>query len=226
MSQELWITFVLAAAANTLAPGPAIVLAIKNGLFLGMRKALYSTLGNITAIGGVGLAVSLGLGALVTTRPEIISFLRLAGGSYLLWLAFQNANRGMVSFENLGTAPSAAGPNTSSNISHNISPTPLALFRQSLVVGLTNPKMLTFLLALFPFFLDQSRPVAPQFLLMTGTFMTLSFVSLSSFALLAVRLSGLLCRPTVIRNMNRTITCVFLGFGLLLISAGLSDLIR
>ncbi|MCZ4279716.1 LysE family translocator [Kiloniella laminariae] len=218
MSQELWMTFVLAAAANTLTPGPAIVLAIKNGLFLGMRKALYSSLGNITAIGCVGLAVSLGLGALVTTRPEIISFLRLAGGTYLLWLGHQNWNRGMVSLDGLS-------PRDSTDAGINALPTPLVLFRQALVVGLTNPKMLTFLLALFPFFLDQSRPIAPQFLLMTGTFMTLSFVSLSSFALLAVHLSGLLRRPAVIRNMNRAITCIFVGFGLLLLWAGSTDFI-
>ncbi len=243
MTFEIWIAFVFAASANILAPGPAIVLAIRNGLSLGMEKTAYSTLGNITAIGCVGLAVTLGLGAIITAEPNIVSAMRVLGGSYLIWLAYQNWQSGMISLDHLSQSEAChneknavdsietdaeaefstgsrsnagakkTGPNKAGSAPY--------LFNQSLIVGLTNPKMIIFLLALFPLFLDNTQSATPQFLVMTVTFMGLSFLSLSGFALTAVKLARLIRQEAVVRLINRIIALVFFCFGMTLIIVGI-----
>lgn len=240
MTFQLWIAFIFAASANILAPGPAIVLAIQNGLSLGMRKTFYSSLGNITAIGLVGLAVTLGLGAVITTEPKILSAMRVLGGSYLLWLAYQNWKKGMISLDHLTSENSVAaghekgsantvGACAEADINTGSSPIPSVyqkirsapfLFRQSLLVGLTNPKMIVFLLALFPLFVNKSQAVTPQLLIMTITFMGLSFLSLTTFALAAVRFAQLIQRESIVALLNKLIALVFGGFGLTLIFVG------
>ncbi|WP_085899602.1 LysE family translocator [Kiloniella majae] len=236
MTFEIWIAFVFAASANILAPGPAIVLAIRNGLSLGMGKTIYSTLGNVVAIGCVGLAVTLGLGAIITTEPKILSVLRVLGGSYLLWLAYQNWQRGMISLdhlslddENATDTTGDAGADTdcihrSSASSRQSQRSAPYLFRQSLLVGLTNPKMIIFLLALFPLFLNTEVATTPQLLLMTGTFMGLSFLSLSAFAYTAVKLSRLIRKPATVTFINKFIALIFFGFGSSLIYFGMTTI--
>ncbi|WP_179188739.1 LysE family translocator [Kiloniella majae] len=241
MTFEIWIAFVFAASANILAPGPAIVLAIRNGLSLGMGKTIYSTLGNVVAIGCVGLAVTLGLGAIITTEPKILSVLRVLGGSYLLWLAYQNWQRGMISLDhlslddedatdtmgdarintNIADTDSIRRSSASSRQSQRSAP---YLFRQSLLVGLTNPKMIIFLLALFPLFLNAEVATTPQLLLMTGTFMGLSFLSLSAFAYTAVKLSRLIRKPATVTFINKFIALIFFGFGSSLIYFGMTTI--
>ncbi|WP_120497275.1 LysE family translocator [Kiloniella sp. EL199] len=236
MTFEIWVTFVFAASANILAPGPAIVLAIRNGLSLGMRKTIYSTLGNVVAIGCVGLAVTLGLGAIITTEPGIFSVLRVLGGSYLLWLAYQNWQRGMISLDHLcvdnkdaKNTNDDAGADTNSSVcsfaaSLQVQRSAPYLFRQSLLVGLTNPKMIIFLLALFPLFLNTQAAATPQLLLMTATFMGLSFLSLSAFAYTAVKLSRLIRQPSTITFINKLIAIIFFGFGSSLVCFGLTTM--
>ncbi|WP_085905551.1 LysE family translocator [Kiloniella majae] len=236
MTFEIWIAFVFAASANILAPGPAIVLAIRNGLSLGMGKTIYSTLGNVVAIGCVGLAVTLGLGAIITTEPKILSVLRVLGGSYLLWLAYQNWQRGMISLDHLSLddedatdTMGDAGADTDSIHRSSVSSRQSQrsapyLFRQSLLVGLTNPKMIIFLLALFPLFLNAEVATTPQLLLMTGTFMGLSFLSLSAFAYTAVKLSRLIRKPATVTFINKFIALIFFGFGSSLIYFGMTTI--
>ncbi|WP_417455464.1 LysE family translocator [Kiloniella sp.] len=236
MTFEIWIAFVFAASANILAPGPAIVLAIRNGLSLGMGKTIYSTLGNVVAIGCVGLAVTFGLGTIITAEPKILSVLQIMGGSYLLWLARQNWQRGMISLDHLSVDDidvaddkGNTGADTNSIARSVASPRQFQrsapyLFRQSLLVGLTNPKMIIFLLALFPLFLNTKAATTPQLLVMTITFMGLSFLTLSSFAFAAVKFARLIRQQSVVELINKLIAIIFFGFGSSLIYFGQATL--
>ncbi|RED51423.1 LysE type translocator [Aestuariispira insulae] len=97
------------------------------------------------------------------------------------------------------------------------------LFLQSLMVGLTNPKMLAFLIALFPLFLNPGKSIAGQLATMTGTFMALSFLALSCFALVASQFTKLIRQPAILGRINRVIALIFFTFGASLILAGLNQ---
>ena len=208
MTLETWLAFLLAAGANVVTPGPAIALAIRNGLSEGLRRTLYSTIGNVVAIGCIGFLVSTGLGALVSQSPDILGLLRLAGGSYLVWMAINAWKGRVIRLADEPTSPDAR------RRGHR-------LFLQSLFIALTNPKMLIFLIALFPLFIDANRPITPQLTVMTLTFMALSFLSLSGFALTANRCARLIRREKAMILINRIIAAIFFIFGTSLFLSGL-----
>lgn len=212
MPLEMWIAFVFTAAANVMAPGPAIVLAMRNGMAWGARPAVFSTLGNVTAIGLVGALVAIGLGVVISDRPLILAAMRVFGGGYLVWLGIKAARIGLARFDSEG---GAALPRRPAHL----------LYGQAMLVGLTNPKMILFLTALFPLFLSPGYPVLEQFTVMTATFMSLSFLVLMSVALTASRLARLIRNAAVLRGINRVIALVFTGFGGLMLWIGLTGLV-
>jgi len=139
--------FVPAALALNLTPGADMLFCLGQGLRGGPRAALAADAG--IALGcmvQVGLA-GLGLAALTVAHPGAFEAMRWAGVAYLLWLALQVLRH-----------PPGAGavPATSAR----------RAFLQGLVVNLLNPKVILFVLALLPQYVDPARPVLPQFLVL------------------------------------------------------------
>jgi threonine/homoserine/homoserine lactone efflux protein len=64
------------------------------------------------------------------------------------------------------------------------------VFLRGLGISLTNPKVLFFYGAFFPQFIVPDRPIAPQLLALTSTFLALAIVFDSGWAILAGRLRG------------------------------------
>ncbi|WP_259781728.1 LysE family translocator [Aestuariispira ectoiniformans] len=207
MPLEMWVAFVFTASANILAPGPAIVLALRNGMTLGAKPAVFSSLGNIAAICIVGTLVAIGLGAVIGSHPQVLAAMRLAGGGYLLWLAVKASQKGLL---RLDLSDGAAPPRYPAH----------KLFGQAMAVGLTNPKMILFLTALFPMFISRDYPMPVQFAVMTATFMAMSFMILMTIALTASKVAGFIRSARAQRWINRTVSLVFGSFGLGMIWLG------
>ena len=139
------LAFIPAALALNLTPGADMMFCLGQGLRSGPRAALAADAG--IAVGGMVhvLVAGLGLGALVARAPWLFEVIRWVGVAYLLWLAVQALRAGPV------------GPVTVAGRSSRA-------FRDGLLVNLTNPKVILFVLAFVPQFVDVARPVLPQFL--------------------------------------------------------------
>jgi threonine/homoserine/homoserine lactone efflux protein len=141
------LAFLPAALALNLTPGADMMFCLGQGLKSGRRAAMAANFG--IALGGmvhVTLA-ALGLGALVAAHPAAFEVIRWLGVGYLLWLALGA----------LWARPFAAEA--------GLAATPaLRAFRQGLAVNLLNPKVILFILAFLPQFVDPARPILPQFL--------------------------------------------------------------
>lgn len=139
------LAFVPAALALNLTPGADMLFCLGQGLRAGPRAALAADAG--IALGGmvhVTLA-GLGLGAAVAAFPWLFEAIRWLGVGYLLWLASVVLRR-----------PSGQP---------DVPPLrPARAFRDGLLVNLGNPKVILFVLAFIPQFVDPARPVLPQFL--------------------------------------------------------------
>jgi len=143
------MAFIPAALALNLTPGADMMFCLGQGLKGGPRAALAADAG--IALGGmvhVTLA-GLGLGAAVAAAPWLFEVIRWVGVAYLLWLAGATLRAGSARADVPMVRPSRA-------------------FREGLVVNLTNPKVILFVLAFVPQFVDPSRPVLPQFLIFGG----------------------------------------------------------
>lgn len=141
------LAFVPAGLALNLTPGADMMFCLGQGLKSGRRAAMAANLG--IAVGGmvhVTLA-ALGLGALVAAHPAAFEAIRWLGVAYLLWLAVAA----------LRSSPFAAEA--------RIMPSPARrVFFQALMVNLLNPKVILFILAFLPQFVNPARPILPQFL--------------------------------------------------------------
>jgi threonine/homoserine/homoserine lactone efflux protein len=141
------LTFVPAALALNLTPGADMMFCLGQGIRGGWRAALAADFGiALGAFVHVTLA-GLGLGALVASYPWVFDAIRWIGVGYLLWLAWGAFTGPGLAAEGVAIRPGRA-------------------FQQALLVNLTNPKVILFVLAFIPQFVDPARgPVLEQFLI-------------------------------------------------------------
>lgn len=74
---------------SSVTPGPNNVLLWASGAAFGVRSTVPHILGTALGIGAMALAVAAGLGAIVTTVPEVAVAMKVGGSIYLLYLAWQ-----------------------------------------------------------------------------------------------------------------------------------------
>lgn len=79
------------AFVSAVTPGPNNILLWASGAEFGVRRTIPHVLGTALGLGSMALAVAAGLGALITTVPEIAFAMKVAGSVYMLYLAYQIA---------------------------------------------------------------------------------------------------------------------------------------
>lgn len=141
------LAFIPAGLALNLTPGADMMFCLGQGLKSGWRPAMAANFG--IALGGMvhTLLAALGLGALIAAHPAAFEAIRWLGVAYLLWLAI-GALRASPFAAETAVAPSSSA----------------TAFWQGLMVNLLNPKVILFILAFLPQFVDPGRPIMPQFL--------------------------------------------------------------
>ncbi len=141
------LAFVPAGLALNLTPGADMMFCLGLGLRSGPRAAMAASAG-ISAGGMVHITLAgLGLGAMVAALPWLFDVIRWIGVAYLLWLAL-----GALRSRALRPDAPALGA--------------ARAFRAGMLVNLTNPKVILFVLAFVPQFVDPSRgAILPQFLI-------------------------------------------------------------
>ncbi|WP_406648365.1 LysE family translocator [Aliisedimentitalea scapharcae] len=140
-------TFVPAALALNLTPGADMMFCLGQGVRSGPRAALAASAG-ISVGGMVHMALGgLGLGAAVAAMPWLFEAIRWLGVCYLLYLAW-GAFRGGHAPEEIRAARASRA------------------FRDGMLVNLTNPKVILFVLAFVPQFVDPAAgSILIQFLI-------------------------------------------------------------
>lgn len=128
--------FLLLAAVIILVPGPSVLFAIGRALILGTKAALISVFGNAFGVGLQIVVVALGLGSLIQSSPDLFFIIRILGASMITYL-------GVKAFLSRGNLDlnQEAGQESSTSV-----------FRQSVLVGISNAKTFVFFLAALPTF--------------------------------------------------------------------------
>jgi threonine/homoserine/homoserine lactone efflux protein len=159
------VTFALTGFVLVVVPGPSVLFIVGRALAHGRRSALMSVAGNTTGVALVVCVVALGYGAVAARSVEVFTVLKLLGAAYLVFLGVQTIrHRGDL----VATFTGPAGP------------APGRIYRQAVVVGVTNPKVLVFFAAVLPQFVDLAAGNATTQMLVLGLV----------FALLASTLDG------------------------------------
>ncbi|WP_019931410.1 LysE family translocator [Nocardia sp. BMG111209] len=166
------VAFLVAATVIIVIPGPGVLFTIGRALTDGRRAALVSVLGHSLGVQLLVLAVAAGLGSLVAASALALTVVKLVGAVYLIYLGVQ-AVRQRRSLREAFAARTESVPHR-------------RVFRQGVVVGVTNPKALIFFSAVLPQFVEPANGDLPvQFLILGSIFLAVALVSDSAWALLA-----------------------------------------
>ena len=155
MSLNILLAFFVASFVLAITPGPTMSLVIANATTYGRRAGLLTVFGNLTGLAILLTAVIFGLASIMVFMSEWFDVLRWLGAAYLIYL-------GGRTLWKLRTAPvSLAEATTTSN----------RWYWQGLFVAVSNPKVLLFLGAFLPQFLDPGQPAFGQLMVLAGIFL-------------------------------------------------------
>ena len=168
-----WIIYASVAVVSIASPGPAILLAISNSVQYGMKTVVISSLGNIVGLFFLSALAMAGVGALLKASASMFFVLKLCGAAYLFYLGVRQWRSRKSIFVQVDGDERTVIRGRSQ------------IFSQAALLALTNPKAILFFSALFPQFLSPGRPLTPQFLILTCTFMAISFSSLMTYGFFA-----------------------------------------
>jgi threonine/homoserine/homoserine lactone efflux protein len=193
MPLSTFLIYVLAVLVLTVTPGPSVLATVSTSVNRGLRQALLCALGSTSAIVCIMLLSVLGLGAVLAASETLFTILKWAGAAYLAYL-------GVTSL--MSSGGSLLLPNGTKAQPRS--------FLRGFLVGASNPKALVFFTALFPQFVDPSRPQAMQFFILGSTFVAFELGWLFAYAALGARAKRWLQEPGRALLFNRATGGVFL----------------
>ncbi len=193
MSLSVYLTFVGASVGLILLPGPNVALILATSLNQGLRAGLATVFGAALAMVLQLTVVVLGAGILLEMSAAWFAVLRWIGVAYFVLLAVHAWN---------ARPKSAAAPPAGRGRS----------VAKGFLVSLTNPKTLLFFGSFLPQFVEPGPDAVGQLVLLAATFVALSVMLDSVWALAAGRLRSIAAMPE--RRRNRLGAGFFLGAGL------------
>jgi len=200
MDTHVWLAYVVTAILFSLAPGSGTVNSISNGLSYGTRKSLAAIVGLQLGLAFHIMLVGAGIGALVAQSAMAFSVIKWVGAAYLVWLGVQKW-RDRSSMMTNATAQMQ---------------TSWSLLRRAVLINLTNPKSIVFLVALFPQFIDPTQDQFIQLLVLGVTTVTIDSIVMLGYTSLAARMGRFIRSESVMSKINRVFGSMFIGCGALL----------
>lgn len=209
MNFDSWLLFTSIALMATITPGPAILLVSTHSVSFGTRYSVATMMGNVSGLFVMSLLSVMGLSAIILHSAPIFIMVKLIGAGYLLFLGVKLWRNGF----------GFADIRSSRHNDLHLRPRVVKLYGNGLLVALTNPKAIAFTTALFPQFIQSDRPMLPQFSILIITFMSLSFLCLLAYAMLAEGTRNRSAQIKVPGVMSKVFGCAFVGSGVFLATA-------
>lgn len=145
-----WLLFCATELFLCLAPGPAVIYVMTQGVKSGYQASLHANAGIISGNIIYFVISATGVGALLMTSHDLFTVIRWVGAAYLIYLGFKTF------FGKSELAPDALP------ISHS----GFEIYKTGLIIQLSNPKNLIYFIAILPQFLSPESSLATQILIL------------------------------------------------------------
>ena len=155
-------------------PGTPRILIASYSMSYGIKKSIWTALGDISANTVQMIVVTFLIGSLLLSYPNIMIVMKWLGVAYLCYLAYELFNTKVKKFD---------------SDKQNYSKTKISFFRDGFLVAVLSPKAIIFIGAIFPNFMSFNDNYIPQFIILAITYVVLDFSSLMIYALGARKIS-------------------------------------
>ena len=200
MNLSTWWLFFAMTFVVSATPGPNMLLVMRSSARFGVRAAVATMAGCMSALLVMMSVSAAGLGALLHAFPAVFDVLRLGGAAYLAYL-------GVVCWRT-PVQEGAPDPQAPAAARHSA----WALYRQGAMVAGSNPKAMLFAAAFFPQFIHADQAPLPQFAILLATFTVIEVSWYFVYAFSGHKLSKYLQQAKVMRMFNRVTGGAFIGF--------------
>ena len=210
--------FFIAAIVIGIAPGPDNLFVLAQSATYGARAGFCVILGLCTGIALQTCLLVAGVSALIAASPTAFFVMQCLGAAYLLYLAYKSfqVRAGVVQLDESGETrdeSDAGSEMRSANVGAEGVGLPLyRLYLRGIIMNMTNPKVIIFILSLIPPAVRLDRPIHPslQTAIFGVEFILATMIVFGSIALLAGTVKKyLLNSPKANRNLNWFSGCVF-----------------
>jgi len=153
-------------------PGTPRIVIISYSMNYGVKKCIWTALGDITANFIQGTLVIFVIGSFFSDNPNFLNTFKWVGIIYLMYLAYDLYK---------------SKPKDISSV-NQYEKSIFSFFKDGFLVAGTSPKAWAFFPLIFPQFIDFNSNYIVQFFILIITYMVLDFLSLVAYAILANKL--------------------------------------
>ena len=150
-------------------PGTPRIVIISYSMNYGVKKCVWTALGDVTANIIQATLVIFVIGSFISDNPKLLNTFKWVGIIYILYLAYDIYK----------SRPKSINSDEKSEKSF------LSFYKDGFLVAGTSPKAWMFFPFIFPQFIDFNSNYVAQFIILITTYVILDFLSLVGYAILA-----------------------------------------
>ena len=173
-------------------PGLPRVVIVSHTLNYGLKKSVWTAVGDVSANIIQGILVVFLIGSFLSDNPEILYYLKWAGILYIVYLAYDTYTAKISSI------------NSREQSTKSI----LSFYKDGFMVAGLSPKAIIFFGTIFSSFINFESNVFSQFIILMITYVALDFLTLMIYGMAAEKISiWLKSKPKVLNTIS---ACVLL----------------
>ena len=179
-----------------ISPGLPRVLIVSHTLNYGLKRSVWTAVGDVSANFLQGFAMVFLIGTFLKDNPEILNMLKWAGILFTVYLAYDTYTAKVKSVER--------GTSTERSM--------FAFYRDGFLVAGLSPKAVIFFGTIFLSFIDFQANYVSQFIILIITYVILDFSTLMIYGIAAEKISVYLkSKPKLINTIS---ACVLLAIAI------------
>ena len=177
-------------------PGTPRIVIISYSMNYGVKKCVWTALGDVTANIIQATLVIFVIGSFISDNPKLLNTFKWVGIFYILYLAYDIYK----------SRPKNINADEKSGKSF------LSFFKDGFLVAGTSPKAWMFFPFIFPQFIDFNSNYVAQFIILITTYVILDFLSLIGYAILANKMiTWVKANAKVINTISACVLIVIAG---------------
>ena len=173
-------------------PGLPRVVIVSHTLNYGLKRSVWTALGDISANIIQGILVVFIIGSFLSDNPQVLNYLKWAGILYIVYLAYDTYTAKISSV----------------NSKQQSFKSTFSFYKDGFMVAGLSPKAIIFFGTIFSSFINYDSNIIFQFLILMITYVILDFTTLMIYGLAAEKISvWLRSKPKILNTIS---ACVLL----------------